>query len=145
MVEDKDEDKYEYEYEKGVQRALSGCLAAAKPRRLSDYAEAGGVGAAILTKAATSIPACVSTAPVPWDFGAEHAGGGRHGDRGRAGGGPMVAVNPQGEILPPCGRCREFISQLAEGNKEAEILVEPDRAVRLRALLPCDWKKEADA
>ena len=104
--------------------------AAAKPRRLSDYAEAGGV--------------CIDSA-CSMGFCAEHAAAAAMVTAGEQEVARMVAVNHQGEILPPCGRCREFISQLAEGNKEAEILVEPDRAVRLRALLPCDWKKEADA
>ena len=119
--------------------------AAAKPRRLSDYAEAGGVCAAILTKAGNLYTGVCIDSACSMGFCAEHAAAAAMVTAGEQEVARMVAVNHQGEILPPCGRCREFISQLAEGKKEAEILVEPDRAVRLRALLPCDWKKEADA
>jgi cytidine deaminase len=55
----------------------------------------------------------------------------------------MVAVDWDGTILPPCGRCREFISQLADGNLEAEVLVAPDTVLRLQELLPHDWRKQA--
>lgn len=116
--------------------------AAAKPRRLSDYAEAGGVGAAILTKAGNLYTGVCIDSACSMGFCAEHAAAAAMVTAGEQEVARMVAVNHQGEILPPCGRCREFISQLAEGNKEAEILVEPDRAVRLRALLPCDWKRK---
>jgi cytidine deaminase len=55
----------------------------------------------------------------------------------------IVAVWMEGEdlyILSPCGRCREFMRQMDEGNLETEVIVEVDRAVRLRELLPYhDW------
>lgn len=50
----------------------------------------------------------------------------------------MVAVSRRGPILPPCGRCREFISQLAPTNLDTEVLVSPDQVVTLRDLLPFD-------
>ena len=53
----------------------------------------------------------------------------------------MVAVDWDGSILPPCGRCREFISQLHERNKEAEVLVAEGEICSLEELLPYDWKK----
>lgn len=99
--------------------------AAAKPRRLSDYAEAGGVGAAILTKAGNLYTGVCIDSACSMGFCAEHAAAAAMVTAGEQEVARMVAVNHQGEILPPCGRCREFISQLAEGNKEAEILVEP--------------------
>lgn len=143
MVEDKDKD--EYEYEKGIQRALSGCLGGRQASAAIRLRGSGGVGAAILTKAGNLYTGVCIDSACSMGFCAEHAAAAAMVTAGEQEVARMVAVNHQGEILPPCGRCREFISQLAEGNKEAEILVEPDRAVRLRALLPCDWKKEADA
>ena len=53
----------------------------------------------------------------------------------------LVAVNSHGAILPPCGRCREFLSQLAEENAEAQVLVSEDIVLPLRELLPWDWKQ----
>jgi cytidine deaminase len=39
-------------------------------------------------------------------------------------------------ILSPCGRCREFIFQIDEGNLEAEVILEREKVVKLRELLP---------
>jgi cytidine deaminase len=39
-------------------------------------------------------------------------------------------------VLPPCGRCRELMRQIDPGNLDAEVVLGPDRAVRLRELLP---------
>jgi cytidine deaminase len=52
----------------------------------------------------------------------------------------MVAVNRDGNVLPPCGRCREFISQLHPNNLDAEVMVSDGVIVRLRELLPYDWR-----
>ncbi len=47
-------------------------------------------------------------------------------------------------ILPPCGRCREFIRQIDEGNLETEVIVGRDSLVKLRELLPYhDWPATA--
>lgn len=43
-------------------------------------------------------------------------------------------------VLPPCGRCREFIQQVDPANLDAEVILGRDRRVALRELLPCtDW------
>jgi cytidine deaminase len=48
----------------------------------------------------------------------------------------MVAVLWDGSVIPPCGRCREFISQLHDENGAAEVMVREDVIVALRDLLP---------
>ena len=40
------------------------------------------------------------------------------------------------KILPPCGRCREFMWQINPDNAATEVLVEPDKTVTLKELLP---------
>jgi cytidine deaminase len=50
----------------------------------------------------------------------------------------MVAVGWDGRIMPPCGRCREFISQLHQGNLEAEVMVGEGMIMTLCDLLPYD-------
>jgi cytidine deaminase len=57
----------------------------------------------------------------------------------------MVAVGWDGHVMPPCGRCREFISQLHNDNIEAEVLVGEGVIVTLRELLPYDWRQSAGA
>jgi len=39
-------------------------------------------------------------------------------------------------VLPPCGRCREFISQVHPDNLDTDVVLQRDRVVKLRELLP---------
>lgn len=113
----------------------------ARPRRLSAEAEAGGVGAALLTaEGNTYTGVCIDTA-CSMGFCAEHAAAAAMVTNGESRIVKAVAVDCEGRILPPCGRCREFLSQLCRENGKALILVAEGRAVPLEALLPHDWKK----
>ena len=48
-------------------------------------------------------------------------------------------------VLPPCGRCREFIRQIDDANIETEVVLARDRSARLRELLPFhEWPKPLD-
>ncbi len=51
----------------------------------------------------------------------------------------IVAVLEDGTVLPPCGRCREFIYQIDQKNLDAEVLIDRDTVVKLRDLLPYRW------
>lgn len=43
-------------------------------------------------------------------------------------------------VLPPCGRCREFIRQVDSGNIDTEVVLASDRTATLRQLLPAyEW------
>ena len=43
-------------------------------------------------------------------------------------------------VLPPCGRCREFIRQIDPTNIDTDIVLGLDRSATLRELLPAtDW------
>ncbi len=55
----------------------------------------------------------------------------------------MIAIGSEGEILPPCGRCREFLGRLHDDNREAEVMVGAGTVVRLKDLLPYDWREAA--
>jgi cytidine deaminase len=48
-------------------------------------------------------------------------------------------------VLPPCGRCREFIRQIDPANLDAEVVLGRHRTLRLRELLPAtDWSAPLD-
>jgi cytidine deaminase len=48
-------------------------------------------------------------------------------------------------VLPPCGRCREFIRQVDEANLDAEVILGDERRRRLRELLPeNEWPQPLD-
>lgn len=53
----------------------------------------------------------------------------------------MIFLDWDGRIMPPCGRCHEFISQLHTENGPAEVKISEDQVFTLAALLPRDWKK----
>jgi cytidine deaminase len=113
------------------------------PRRLSDEAEAGGVGAALLTESGRVYTGvCIDTSS-SMGFCAEHAAAAAMVTAGENRVVKMVAVLWDGKILPPCGRCREFISQLHPDNPNVEVLVGEEKVVTLRELLPYDWRAVA--
>jgi len=114
--------------------------AVVNPRRLSEHAEAGGVGAAILAAdGAVYVGVCIDTG-CSMGFCAEHAAAAAMVTAGESRVLRMIAVDWDGSILPPCGRCREFISQLHAANAEAEVMVAQGTVLPLRELLPFDWK-----
>lgn len=110
------------------------------PRKLTEYAEAGGVGAALLAADGNIYTGvCIDTSS-SMGFCAEHAAAAAMITAGESHVLKMVAVDWDGKILPPCGRCREFIGQLHDENFHAEVLVAPGVVVTLEALLPYSWR-----
>ena len=113
---------------------------ALNPRRLSEDAEAGGVSAAVLTASGTVYTGVCIDTRCSMGFCAEHAAAAAMITAGENQVVKMVAVNWDGHVLPPCGRCREFISQLHPDNFLAEVLIDREKVVKLRELLPFDWR-----
>lgn len=113
------------------------------PKKLSEFAESGGVGAAILTDDGNVyVGVCIDTA-CSMGFCAEHAAAAAMVTSGENIIKKVIAVGWNGEIMPPCGRCREFLSQLADENINAEIMVKKNEVVSLKELLPYDWREMA--
>lgn len=111
------------------------------PRKLSSEADAGGVGAALVSDSgAVYTGVCIDTA-CSMGFCAEHAAAAAMVTAGENRVMMMVAVGWDGKIMPPCGRCREFISQLHDDNRSALVLVAQGVVVPLRDLLPHDWRE----
>lgn len=109
-------------------------------RALSDTASAGSVGAAILTdKGNVYVGVCIDTA-CSMGFCAEHAAAAAMITAGESTVVKMIAVGGDGQIMPPCGRCREFISQLDDNNFAAKVMVDSGIVVQLQDLLPHDWR-----
>ena len=109
------------------------------PRKLSDFAESGGVGAALLTEDGNVYTGvCIDTA-CSMGFCAEHAAAAAMITAGENRVFKMVALDWDGSILPPCGRCREFISQLHPENLDTEVMVAEGVVATIRELLPHKW------
>jgi cytidine deaminase len=71
-------------------------------------------------------------------FCAEHAAIARMVTAGHDKVATIVAVDRRGNILVPCGRCREFLYQLNNDNGKTRIILH-DKVVTLHALLPEHW------
>lgn len=52
----------------------------------------------------------------------------------------IVAVDAKGNVLPPCGRCREVIRQADEKNVETNVILHIGKMVKLKKLLPHIWQ-----
>ena len=52
----------------------------------------------------------------------------------------IVAVDDEGRILPPCGRCRELLWQVDERNASTKVLIAPGQSVQLDQLLPHQYQ-----
>ena len=113
-----------------------------RPRKVGDRL-VGDVGCALLTDQGNIyLGVCIDTGSGT-GFCAEHSAIAAMVTAGEFRIQKIVAVWMDGEdlyILSPCGRCREFIRQMDEGNLETEVILDVDKVVRLRELLPYhDW------
>lgn len=105
-----------------------------------DNADMGGVGCALLTSQGTVFKGvCIDTI-CSMGFCAEHNAIGSMITAQEYDIQKIVAVkkNDKGEmfILPPCGRCREFIYQINKRNSETEIILDKNKTEKLKNLLP---------
>ena len=108
-------------------------------RQLSQSSWAGSVAAALQTSSGTIYTGVCIDTPCSMGFCAEHAAAAAMICAGENRVVRMAAVTDGGQVVPPCGRCREFICQLHADNEQCQVLL-PDGQVRtLAELLPCRW------
>lgn len=109
-------------------------------RTISPFIDAGGVAAAILTKAGNIyVGVCIDTAST-LGMCAERNAIANMITNGESQIDKVVAVMPDGRVGSPCGACREYMMQLDKDSGEIEILLELDtqKTVKLKELIP-DW------
>ena len=113
-------------------------------RTISPFIEAGGVAAAILTKAGNIYTGvCIDTA-CSLGMCAERNAIANMITNGENQIEKVVAVMPDGQVGSPCGACRELMMQLDPGSGEIEILLdlETEKTVKLKELVPDWWGTE---
>ena len=113
------------------------------PRQLSKNSYAATVGAAIVTDRGNIYTGVCIDTPCSMGFCAEHAAAAAMVTAGenRVEGVVAVHMDDDGntEIVPPCGRCREFLCQLHDDNHLAQVKLS-DRVLTLDELLPFRWE-----
>ncbi len=113
-------------------------------RVISPFIEAGGVGAAILTKKGNIyVGVCIDSAST-LGMCAERNAIANMITNGESQIDKVVAVMPNGKVGAPCGACRELMMQLDKDSGNIEILldVETEKTVRLKELLPFWWGED---
>lgn len=113
-------------------------------RTISPFVDAGGVAAAILTKAGNIyVGVCIDTCS-SLGMCAERNAMANMITNGEYEIDKVVAIVPDGRVGSPCGACREFMMQLSKDSGEIEILTDYENrtTVRLKELVPDWWGRE---
>ena len=94
-------------------------------RKVSSFIEAGGVSAAVLTeKGNIYVGVCIDTA-CSLGMCAERNAIANMITNGESAIRRVIAVGPDGKAVPPCGACREFMTQLMPENyRDVEIMLD---------------------
>lgn len=108
------------------------------PRKISRSTYAGSVAAVILTEEGNVYKGVCIDTPSSMGFCAEHAAIAAMITAGESHIIKMVAVYSNGEIIPPCGRCREFVNQINDNNYKCEVMLK-DKVLTIADLLPERW------
>ncbi len=111
------------------------------PRALSEDSSAGGVASALVTEGGRIYTGVCIDTPCSMGFCAEHNAIGSMITEGESAIASIVAVRWDGSILPPCGRCREFIFQVNPLNLRTRVLLGDQRVSTIEALLPERWSR----
>ena len=128
--------------EKICEELHKAAMAVVRPREISRLMEAGGVAAAIESASGKIyVGVCVDTACTLGVCAERNAlfnmiTNGEDAIR------RVIAVGQDGNAIPPCGACREFMAQLMpDGYRDIEIMMDcaQNRVVTLGKLTPQWW------
>lgn len=105
---------------------------------ISDYVRYGHVACALLTDKGNVYTGVSINAKCGIGFCAEHAA---IADMLKAGETKIVKLVSASinKVVPPCGRCREFIRQLCDDNWDTKVLVDDNTIKTIKELLPNSW------
>lgn len=120
------------------QALIAAARAVLNPRRLSPTVEVAGVGAALRTASGRVFTGVCIDAASGIGFCAEHGAVAAMITAGESRIDSIVAVDWDGSILAPCGRCRELVVQVDPGNAGTRVIL-PGAVRPMRDLLPDHW------
>jgi len=109
-----------------------------RPRRVGKHTT-GDVGCALLAAdGQVYVGVCVDV-PCGIGFCAEHSAIAAMATAGEYRIRKIVAVQSDGSVMSPCGRCRELIRQLDPENMDAAVMLAHGHSKPLKDLLPYPW------
>jgi cytidine deaminase len=108
-----------------------------RPRKLSEDNTAGDVACALLSASGNLYLGVCIDVSCGIGFCAEHSAIAAMITAGESSIAKIVAIWCEGTVLPPCGRCREFMYQIDRTNYDStDVILGLDQVVKLRELLP---------
>jgi cytidine deaminase len=115
---------------------IAKALQLARPIRTSEDCRAGDVACVIVAESGNEFTGICVEFECGIGFCAEHAAVAEMLKHGESQIKLVVAVNKLGEVMPPCGRCREMMWQLSDANRDAMVILSRVEARPLSELLP---------
>ena len=113
--------------------------AVVNPQKISAQICSGGVGAAVLTRNGNIYTGVNIDTDCSLGMCAERNAVSTMITAGEFEIAKIVAVNKKGQVLPPCGACREFMMQLKTAS-DIEVLVDNNgTVVKLKDLMPYSY------
>ena len=113
--------------------------AVVNPKKISEQMCSGGVGAAVVTKTGNIYTGVCIDTDCSLGMCAERNAISTMITNGEFDIRMVAAVNKKGEVLPPCGACREFMMQL-KNSSDIEVLVDhKGTVVKLKDLMPYSY------
>ena len=110
-------------------------------RKLSKYANCGGVSAALITESGKIYTGICIDVVCGLGFCAEHSAIAEMLKNGESQIKEILAVKESREnsVISPCGRCRELMLQINPENKNTIVHLPKNQTAKLDTLLPEHW------
>lgn len=121
------------------QKAYDAAKAVINPKKISEQICSGGVGAAVVAKSGNIYTGVCIDTDCSLGMCAERNAISTMIANGEFEIKMVAAVNKNGEVLPPCGACREFMMQM-KNSSDIEILIDNNgTVVKLKDLMPYSY------
>ena len=112
--------------------------------RTSEDCVAGSVASALITRSGSVYTGICIDTNCSLGFCAEHAAVAEMLKSRESEIDAIVAIDADGEILPPCGRCRELLWQVSPRNADTRVILGANESIVLAELLPHPYGNRAN-
>lgn len=123
------------------EKLIEAAKAVLNPRQIGKHSYAGSVASALMTDQGNIYTGVCIDTPASMGFCAEHAAIATMITAGEHRIEKVVSIYKDGNVIPPCGRCREFISKVHDDNKNCQVMVSENKIMTIEELLPEQWDK----